>query len=244
MNVEIWSDVVCPWCYIGKRRFEEALARFPHRDAVTITWRSFELDPHAPRESQESLDERLARKMRTTPAQAAELNAHVSALAAGDGLEYHLDQAKPGNTFDAHRLIHLAASKGVQDAVTERLMRAYFTDGLPIGDAETLARAVAEVGLEAADARAALASGAYAEDVRADEARAAEFGISGVPFFVLDERFGVSGAQPPDLFLNALQTAWAASRPGAIIREEPGSAGDQIDEDGDTTACEGENCAV
>ena len=243
MNVEIWSDIVCPWCYIGKRRFEQALARFPHKDAVTITWRSFELDPTAPRESRESLDERLARKMRTTTEQAAELNAHVSALAAGDGLEYHLDRAKPANTFDAHRLIHLAASKGVQDAVIERLMRAYFTDGLPIGDAETLARAAAEAGLEAAEARAALAAGAYAEDVRADEARAAEFGISGVPFFVLDERFGVSGAQSPDVFLHALQTAWAASRPDAIIPGAPGADG-QIGQVDDAGACEGENRAV
>ena len=238
MKIEIWSDVVCPWCYIGKRRFEKALAQFPHRDAVTITWRSFELDPNAAQSSQDSLTELLAHKYGTTIEQAAKMNARVSALAAAEGLDYHLDQAKPSNTFDAHRLIHLAASKGVQGAVKERLMRAYFTDGLPIGDAETLARVVAEAGLDAGEARATLASDDFAEEVRADEERAEALGISGVPFFVIDGRYGVSGAQPPEVILNALQTAWAASQPLTIV------SGDAESDDAETGLCEGDSCAI
>lgn len=238
MKIEIWSDVVCPWCYIGKRRFEKALAQFPHRDAVTVTWRSFELDPNAPLSSQDTLNEMLAQKYGITIEQAAKMNARVSALATAEELDYHLDQAKPSNTFDAHRLIHLAASKGIQGAVKERLMRAYFTEGLPIGDAETLARVAAEAGLDADEARATLASDDYAEDVRADEARAAAFGISGVPFFVVDERYGISGAQPPEVILNALQTAWAASQPLTIV------SGDAESDAADTGACEGDSCAI
>lgn len=238
MNVEIWSDIVCPWCYIGKRRFEQALAQFPYRDAVTVTWRSFELDPHAPQSGQGALDEMLASKYGITIERAAQMNARVSALAAAEDLDYHLDQAKPSNTFDAHRLVHLAASKGIQGAVNERLLRAYFTEGLPIGDAETLARVAAEAGLDADEARATLASDDYAEDVRADEARAAAFGISGVPFFVIDERFGVSGAQPSNVFLEALQSAWTASRPLTIVSGDAGS------DAADTGVCEGDNCAI
>ncbi len=238
MNIEIWSDVVCPWCYIGKRRFEKALAQFPHQDAVTITWRSFELDPDAPQSSQDTLNEMLAHKYGTTIERAEQMNARVTTLAAAEELEYHLDQAKPSNTFDAHRLIHLAASKGVQGAVMERLMHAYFTEGQPIGDAETLARVAAEAGLDAGEARATLASDDFAEDVRADEARAAAFGISGVPFFVIDERYGVSGAQPLEVFENALQTAFAASQPLTIV------SGDAESDAGDTGACEGDSCAI
>src|SRR5579859_557657 len=128
MKIEIWSDVVCPWCYIGKRRFEKALAQFPHRDAVSVTWRSCELDPDAPHSRQDTLTEMLAHKYGTTLEQAAKMNARVSALAAAEGLDYHLDQARPSNTFDAHRLLHLAAERGVQGAVKERLMHAYFTE--------------------------------------------------------------------------------------------------------------------
>ena len=238
MNIEIWSDVVCPWCYIGKRRLEAALAQFPHRDSVTITWRSFELDPHAPRDFTGTLDERLARKYGVSLEEAAEMNARVSGLAAESGLEYHLDRARPSNTFDAHRLIHLGAARGIQGAVKERLLRAYFTEGQPIGDAETLARLAADAGLDAEEARAVLAGDAYAADVRADEARATEFGIRGVPFVVLDERFGVSGAQPVEVFLDALQTAWTAARPLTVIG---GGADASEDVSG---ACDDENCAV
>ncbi|HEU5346458.1 MAG TPA: DsbA family oxidoreductase [Ktedonobacterales bacterium] len=237
MNVEIWSDVVCPWCYIGKRRLEQALAQFSQRNAVNIRWRSFELDPDAPERVEGTLDERLAQKYRTTKQQAAQMNARVSGIAAADGLDYHLDQAKPSNTFNAHRLLHLALKRGVQGDLKERLLRAYFTEGQPIGDCDTLVRLATEAGLDADEARATLAGDDYAEDVRADEERAASFGITGVPFVVIDERYGVSGAQPTEVFLNALQTAWAASQPLTIV-------GADAEGDSDTGACEGDSCAI
>ncbi len=237
MNVEIWSDVVCPWCYIGKRRFEKALAQFPHRDAVNVRFRSFELDPSAPETYPGTLNEMLAAKMHVTPQQAARMNERVSGIAAEEGLEYRLDVARPGNTVKAHRLLHLALEKGVQERVKERLMRAYFGEGQPIGDTETLVSLAAEAGLDADEARAALSGNPYIEDVRADEARAAEFGIHGVPFVVIDERYGVSGAQPMEAFLQALQTAWNASKPLTIVSGDTGS-------DGDAGMCEDDTCAI
>jgi predicted DsbA family dithiol-disulfide isomerase len=208
LSVEVFSDVVCPWCYIGKRRFEAALARFAHAGEVEVTWRSFELDPDAPRDRQGPPAERLAEKYGVSLEEAQAMNARVTEAAAQDGLEYHLDRARGGNTFDAHRIIHLAAAHGLQDEAKERLMRAYFTEGEAIADPETLVRLIAEVGVDAAQARAALAGDAYADAVRADEELAARMGVSGVPFFVLGRRYGVSGAQPPEALLQALEQAW------------------------------------
>jgi predicted DsbA family dithiol-disulfide isomerase len=207
LTVEIWSDVVCPWCYVGKRRFEKALAAFEHRDEVEVRWRSFELDPAAPREREGSSAEHLARKYGMTVEQAEGTNAQMTALAATEGLEYHLDRTRGGNSFDAHRLIHLAAQQGLQDAMQERLMRAYFTEGEAIGDLDTLARLAAELGVDATPLRD---GDAHADDVRADEELAARIGIRGVPYFVLDRRYGVSGAQPSELLLQALEKAWEA----------------------------------
>lgn len=234
MKIEIWSDVVCPWCYIGKRRFETALARFEHRDQVEVVWRSFELDPHAPRHSEGAQDEMLAKKYGVSLAQARAMIERVTRLAAQEGLEYHLDQAQRGNTFDAHRLIHLAAKQGLQGEMKERLLRAYFTEGRPISDTETLVALGAEVGLPAGEVRAVLTSDAFADAVRADEQRAAAFGIRGVPFFVIDEQFGVSGAQEADVLLTALQQAWAKSHPLTLVGATPA----------ETAACDGENCAT
>ncbi len=237
MEIEIWSDIVCPWCYIGKRRLEKALAQFPHRDAVTIVWRSFELDPDAPHHFTGTLNERLAQKMDITTEQAAQMNTRVSALAADEGLDYQLDRARPSNTFDAHRLLHLATKRGVGAAATERLMRSYISERQPIGDEETRARLVAEAGLDADEARVTLAGDDYAAAVRADERRAAMLGIHGVPFIVIDERYGVSGAQPTEVFLKALQTAWNAAQPLTIVS---GAAGD----DDAAGACDDESCAI
>jgi predicted DsbA family dithiol-disulfide isomerase len=234
MNVEIWSDIVCPWCYIGKRRFERALARFAHCDRVTVVWRSFELDPHAPRQVVGTLDGMLATKYGVSPDQAVAMNARVTAVAAGEGLAYRLDRAQPGNTFDAHRLTHLAAAHGLQDVVVERLAAAYFGEGLAVGDHEALAAAVTAVGLPADEVRAVLAGDAYAAAVRADERRGAAFGITGVPFVVIDERYGVSGAQAPEVFLEALEQAWADAHPltaVGVTGEEAGS-------------CESDQCAT
>jgi predicted DsbA family dithiol-disulfide isomerase len=205
-TVEIWSDVVCPWCYVGKRRFERALEQFAHRDQVELTWRSFQLDPSAPPERTHSSAEHLAAKYGMSVEQAEQSNAQMTELAASEGLEYHLDRTRGGNSFDAHRLIHLAAAHGRQDAMKERLMRAYFTEGEAIGDRETLARLAAEVGIDPAP----LEGETYADAVHADEELAARIGIRGVPYFVLDRRYGVSGAQPSELLLQALEKAWEA----------------------------------
>jgi predicted DsbA family dithiol-disulfide isomerase len=208
MKVEIWSDVVCPWCYIGKRRFETALGRFDHRGEVEVEYRSFELNPNAQPQEQGNLEEALARKYGFSREQARAMNARVEDAAAGEGLQYRLDIAKRGNTFDAHRLIHLAAAEGLQAAMKERLMAAYFMDGLPIGDRDTLIDLAREVGIDPDHARATLDSEEFADDVRADEREATELGIAGVPFFVINRRYGVSGAQPPELMLKALNVGW------------------------------------
>jgi predicted DsbA family dithiol-disulfide isomerase len=207
LTVEIWSDVVCPWCYVGKRRFESALAQFGHRDDVEVVWRSFELDPGAPPEREGSSAEHLAGKYGMSVEQAEGTNAQMTALATSEGLEYHLDRTRGGNSFDAHRLIQRALQDGLQDAMKERLMRAYFTEGEAIGDRDTLIRLAGEVGV---DGEAALTDQQYADAVRGDEELAMRIGIRGVPFFVLDRRYGVSGAQPPELLLQALDKAWPA----------------------------------
>jgi predicted DsbA family dithiol-disulfide isomerase len=209
MRVDIWSDVICPWCYIGKRRFETALGRFEHRDEVEVVWHSFELDPTAPVRRPGTLTDLLAAKYGMSHQQALDANANMTGLAAAEGLEYHLEQAQPGRTFDAHRLLHLAQEHGVQDAMKERLMRGYFTEGMAVGDPDDLVAAGVDVGLDKDEVRAVLDGDAYAEDVRADEATASRLGISGVPFFVLDQRYGVSGAQAPESILAALNQAWS-----------------------------------
>ena len=208
MKIEIWSDIACPWCYVGKRRFEQALQQFEHAGDVEVTWRSFELDPHAPRTHAESQDELLAKKYVLPVEKARAMNERMTAEARKEGLDFHLDRVKVGNTFDAHRLVHLAAESGRADAMKERLMRAYFTEGEAVGDPDTLVRLGAEVGLGEGRVREIVNGDAYANDVRADEERARSFGISGVPFFAIDERYGVSGAQPADVLLGALREAY------------------------------------
>jgi predicted DsbA family dithiol-disulfide isomerase len=234
VQVEIWSDVVCPWCYIGKRRFESALARFPQRAQVEVTWRSFELNPSAPAQETRSQVDRLAAKYGISREQALANNARLVRLAAAEGLTFDFEAARSGNTLNAHRLLHLAAERGVQDQVHERLFAAYFSEGEPIGDPETLVRLVAEAGLEADAARAVLGSDAYLEAVRADEAEAAALGISGVPCFVLDRRYGVTGAQPAEVLLQALEQAWSAAHPAPKLAPVGG--------DGPT--CDDDTCAI
>jgi len=213
VKVEIWSDVVCPWCYIGKRRFERGLAGFAHRDEVEVVWRSFELDPRAPRESDEDPVERLARKYGMTRDAALEAHARVTGLAAQEGLTYRLDAARPANTFDAHRVLHLAAERGVQAEAEERMFAAYFTEGRRLGDPGTLVAVAAEAGVDEAAARDVVQGDAYAEAVAGDEREAGELGITGVPFFVIDRRYGISGAQPAELIQRALEQAWADAHP-------------------------------
>ena len=216
MKVEIWSDVVCPWCYIGKRRFERALAGFEHRDEVEVTWRSFELDPTAPRIREGDTAENLARKYGISREEAAANHDRIARLGAEEGLDYRFDIARGGNTFDAHRLVHLAAEHGLQAEAKERLMAAYFSEGEAIGDPDTLVRLAADLGLDPDEARGVLEGDAYATAVRADERDAAQLGVTGVPFFVLDRRYGISGAQPAEMIGEALQHAWRESEAVAL----------------------------
>jgi predicted DsbA family dithiol-disulfide isomerase len=207
MRVEIWSDIACPWCYVGKRRFETALQQFEHADDVDVVWRSFELDPDAPRHRQGSQHEHLAKKYGMPVEQARAMNQRMTGEGEKEGIEFDFDHVQMGNTFDAHRLVHLAADLGRAQEMQERLMRAYFSEGEAIGHIDTLARLAAEVGVDESRARELLMSDVHAADVRADEQRARAFGISGVPFFAIDERYGVSGAQPAEVLLAALRQA-------------------------------------
>jgi predicted DsbA family dithiol-disulfide isomerase len=216
MQVEIWSDVVCPWCFIGKHRFESALARFAHRAEVQVTFRSFELDPTAPVLEHGSSAERLARKYGLSIDQARAAEERVELAAEREGLLIDHARLQRGNSFDAHRLIHLAADHDLQHEMNERLMVAYFSEGRPIGDTATLVELAVEVGLDPADARGVIDGDAYGQAVRADEAAASTLGISGVPFFVIDRAYGVSGAQNEDVFLQVLEAAWADAHPVAV----------------------------
>ncbi len=211
LRVQVWSDVACPWCYVGKRRLESAIERLRDDVQVEVLWRSFELDPTAPREQPPgtSYAARLAGKYRIAEPEAQQRIDHMTALAAEDGLSLRFDRIRPGNTFDAHRLLHLAQRAGLQDELKERLFRAYFTDGEPIGDPATLARVAVETGLARERVDALLAGDAFASEVRADEAEAQRLGIHAVPFFVLAERYGVSGAQPSNLLVDAMRQASA-----------------------------------
>ncbi len=234
MKVEIWSDVACPWCYIGKRRFEAALAQFEHRDQVEVTWRSYQLDPDAPRTSEKTLNEMLAEKHGMSIARAVALNDQVSAVAAQEGLEYHFELTRYGNTFDAHRLIHLAATHHLQGEMEERLFKAYLTEGAVLGETETLVKLAVEVGIDAEGARAVLTSDTYANEVRADTQRARRLGIGGVPFFAIDEKYGISGAQPSEVIREALEQAWTELHPLIGIAGATQDAG----------YCEGGSCIL
>ncbi len=211
MKVEIWSDIACPWCYIGRRRFERALDHFEHRDQVEMVWRSFQLDPNAPREYQGTINDMLVETKGIDRRRAEALHAHVTALAAQEGLDYHFERVRPGNSFDAHRLLHLAAHQHRQGEMKERLQKAYFTEGLSYSDPETLVRLGVEVGLDADEIRRTLETDAYAAEVRADIRRAQDLGINGVPFFLFDEKYAISGAQPVELFSMALERTWEES---------------------------------
>jgi predicted DsbA family dithiol-disulfide isomerase len=210
VDVEIWSDIACPWCYVGKRRFEAALAAFEHRDEVAVTWRSFELDPQAPVARSVDSATHLAQKYGMTRDEAVASQRKLAEVAAGDGLDMRFDLARGANTFDAHRLVQLAKAQDVQDAMKERLMRAYFTEGERIGDPETLTRLALEVGLGEEDVREVLAGERYAADVRDDERTAMELGINAVPFFVVDRRIGAAGAHPPEALGELLRRGWEA----------------------------------
>jgi predicted DsbA family dithiol-disulfide isomerase len=234
MRVDIWSDVVCPWCYIGKRRFEAALARFPHRAKIEIIWRSFELDPSAPASSEVPghYAEHLARKYAISIDQAQLMINRVTSAAAEEGLEYRFNIARRGNTFDAHRLLQLGLHRGVQDHLKERLDRATFTEGLPVSDHQALTEVATSVGLDEVEVKKVLTSDMYADAVRADEAQARAYGISAVPFFVIDGKYGMAGAQPAGVIAGALERAWRERATSTVA-----------DGEGDD-ACDDGSCAV
>lgn len=211
MKVEIWSDVACPFCYIGKRSFEDALSRFAHRDEVEVAWRSFQLDPTMPPVVEGGLDGLLARKYGRSLEEARQMNARVMGMAADVGLAYELDRAQPGNTLDAHRALHLARARGLQDELNERLLRAYFVEGALLSDHATLVGLAAEVGLDPDEVERTLAGDAFEDTVRAEGDEAHDLGLGGVPAFVLDRRMLVTGAQPADALLAALEQAWEAN---------------------------------
>jgi len=210
LTVEVWSDIACPWCYVGKRRLEAALERFEHRDQVRITWHSFELDPSAPalRDSSTSYVQRLANKYGTGEAQAQGMIDRMVQTAALDGIKMDFEHIKSGNTFNAHRLLHLAKARGRQHQLAERFMRGYLSEGLAIGDPEQLLRMAVDVGLDTDEVSGVLGGDMYEKDVRQDQRDARDLGISGVPFFLLGRRYAVSGAQPADLLLEALTKTW------------------------------------
>jgi len=208
MRVDIWSDVVCPWCYLGKRRFEKALAGFERRADVEIAHRSFQLDPARPRGDTASRRTMLMSKYHLSEEQVRAMDHRMEQTAAADGLEYHLTAAGlTGNTRDAHRLVHLAGTHAAADRMLERLYKAYFTEQRSIFDVDSLVALAAEEGLDAIDVRQALEGTLYTDDVERDLREARTLGVTGVPFFVIDGRYGVSGAQATDVFSRALTMA-------------------------------------
>jgi len=209
MKVEIWSDVMCPFCYIGKRRFETALQDFEHKDEVEIEWKSFQLNPDMETDPNTNIDEYLADKKGWSLDYAQQMNAHVTKMAAEVDLTYNFDKAIVANSFNAHRFSHLAKKHDLGVEAEEQLFKAYFTDGKNIDDQNTLIELGREIGLDAAEIKQTLESNAYSADVKHDIAEAQQLGIQGVPFFVLNNKYGISGAQAVPVFEETLQKAFA-----------------------------------
>jgi predicted DsbA family dithiol-disulfide isomerase len=207
MRVDIWSDVICPWCYVGKARFEKALDSFAHRDEVEVVYHSFELDPSSPRGQSESNLTMLSKKFGKSPAEALAMDDQVGRLARSEGLGF--DSERPvGNTFDVHRVLHLGLDRGVQHKLLGAVNEAYFAQARDVFDRDVLTEVAAGAGLDAGEVGKVLDGDAYADEVRQDESQARQIGISGVPFFVFDMALGASGAQPAKLFASALNQAW------------------------------------
>ncbi|AJT42570.1 DsbA family oxidoreductase [Psychromicrobium lacuslunae] len=232
MKIEIWSDIACPWCYIGKRRFESALAEFPYRDQVEIEWKSFQLDPSIPEHYDGSELDYLSKRKGMPAESVAQMFEHVKSQAAGEGLNYDFDTLTVANSHLGHELIHFAALSGKQDAAKERLLKLHFEEGGDIGKLETLIEVAAELELDVAAAREALTGREFEDAVDQDIAEAHTLGIQGVPFFVIDRKYGVSGAQSSAVFSQTLAEAWRAGQPLTM-------AGDSTAE-----ACGPDGCAI
>ena len=226
MRVEVWSDVVCPWCYVGKRRLETALEKFPHRDQVEVVWRSFQLDPSIPEGETHATLPALARKYGQDVAAMRSSLRQLEEIAAGEGLQYDLANGTSGNTSLAHELLHLAAEHGKRNELKERLLHAYFEEQRSVFDVESLAPLAVEVGLDEAEVRAALADRRFRRAVSEDSATAIELGARGVPFFVVDRKYGAAGAQPAELLLSVLERAWADANPLITVPAADGCTDD------------------
>ena len=225
LRVDIWSDVVCPWCAIGKANLDAALAQFEHADNVEITWHSYELDPTAPAARQGNYVGMLAKKYGASPEDAQAMIDRMTATGAECGVEFRFDRVQPGNTFDAHRMIHLGAARGLQTQVKERMLRGYLSEGEAIGLPEVVERLAIDAGLDPDEVAAVLTTDAFAEEVRIDEATAASMQVTGVPFFVVDRRLAVAGAQPPEVLLQVLDRAWSEREPALDVIIEGESCG-------------------
>lgn len=228
MKVEIWSDYQCPFCYIGKRRFEKAVNQFAQGNEIEVEFKSFELQPDAERDIKMSQDEMLMKKYNMSAEQVKTSNDNLTAQAKAEGLDYHLDKTILTNTLDAHRLMQFAEAKGKGKEMNERLFFAQFTESKHLGDQETLATLAEEVGLDKQETADMLASKLYTAEVRTDEQEASLLGVSGVPFFVIDRKYGISGAQPTEVFLQTLQKVWAEENPLQMVNtsEKAGSCTD------------------
>lgn len=233
LSIDVWSDLACPWCYVGKRRLEAALAELEHSERARVRWRSFELDASAPPLVEGDYVARLGKKYRVSRDEAQAMIDRMTATAAAEGITMRFDRVRAGNTFAAHKLVHAAAARGLDDAMKERLFAAYFTEGKALSDRDTLLDLAADVGLP--EAAAALDDPKLGADVRADQALARELGISSVPFFVLGEQVGIPGAQPAAVLLAELRALWARR---AV---EPASAAASAAADGET--CGPRGCA-
>lgn len=220
LRVDIWSDVVCPWCAIGKANLDAALADFAHAPNVEVMWHSYELDPTAPAARSGDYVGMLARKYSASTEQAQAMIDRMTATGAACGVEFRFDRVQPGNTFDAHRLIHLGAARGRQTEVKERFLRGYLAEGEAIGLPEVVERLAVDAGLDPDEVAAVLSSDAFADDVRIDEATAASMQVTGVPFFVFDRRLAVAGAQPPEVLLQVLERAWSEREPAPHVVSE------------------------
>jgi protein disulfide-isomerase len=238
MKIDVWSDIACPFCYIGKRRLEEALSQFPHKEQVEVEFKSFELDPNAPISTEKSIYEKLAANYGITIEQAKQNVQGVTRQAASSGLTFNFDEMKLTNTFNAHRLIKWAKLHGKEATITEKLFRAYFTESKNVGSLETLADLAEASGLERTEALKVLHDkDLYADDVRSDEDAARQFGISGVPFFIINRKYAISGAQPTDTFAAALQQVWEEENPAPKLQILSSDSGDDA-------SCADGNCMI
>ncbi|WP_404451092.1 DsbA family oxidoreductase [Virgibacillus necropolis] len=237
MRIDVYSDFVCPFCYIGKRRLELALEQFSNKDKVTITYKSYELDPNAEVNAGKNIHELLAGKYGMSVEKARQSNENLANQAAELGLTYRFDTMQHTNTFDAHRLAKYADKQGKGKEMTERLLQAYFTDSLHIADNETLTKLAGEVGLDKDAVRDVLESSDFAKAVRGDEKEAQQIGVQGVPFFVFNEKYAVSGAQPPEVFSEVIEKVWEEENEQPTLQTlNPKKS--------ETTYCTGDGCDV